>query len=205
MDRKKWMFIFAALGGIGGLACILQWAEIKPKDLWGWHVSLAVPHWLWLIIGLGLLGLSLLVSVSGLCSAVRGDRASNILRTENERLRTDYEILNEQFVKMAADFNRAVSTIGQLTAPKSSKLIIHSAIYAAWSGRGRRYDVTRFLRSIVTGDSLVFGPIESRRSRRSLAFRRRLRRLHRRKPFRKYCQRHRRRALPVDELHLRHQ
>jgi len=163
MDRKKWMFIFAALGGLGGLACILQWAEIKPKDFGGWHVSLAVPHWLWLVIGLGLLMLSLLVSVSGLYSSVRGDRANTILRTENERLRADYEILNGQFVKMTADFNRAVSTIGQLTAPKSSRLIIHSANYATWSGEGRRYDVTRFLRSIVTGDSLVFGPIENGR------------------------------------------
>lgn len=63
MDSKKWMFIFAALGGFGGLACIFQWAEIKPKDLWGWHLSLAVPHGLWLTFGMLLFAFSIGLSL----------------------------------------------------------------------------------------------------------------------------------------------
>ena len=47
------------------------------------------------------------------------------------------------------------------TAKKTSKLVISSASYSAWSGQGKRYDVTKYLRSIVTGDSLVFDRIEN--------------------------------------------
>jgi hypothetical protein len=42
-----------------------------------------------------------------------------------------------------------------------SKLVIHSANYAAWSGGGQHYDVTKFVRSTIRGDSLVFSPIEN--------------------------------------------
>jgi hypothetical protein len=42
-----------------------------------------------------------------------------------------------------------------------SKLVIHSANYAAWSGQGKSYDVTKYLRSIITGDSLVLDRIEN--------------------------------------------
>ena len=59
MAYKVSILIFAALGGIGGLACFLQWAEIKPKDLLGWHMSLALPHWLWLAFGLLLFAFSI--------------------------------------------------------------------------------------------------------------------------------------------------
>lgn len=48
-----------------------------------------------------------------------------------------------------------------LGTKKTSKLVIHSANYSAWSGKGKRYDVTKYLRSLVTGDSLVFDPIEN--------------------------------------------
>jgi hypothetical protein len=68
MDSKKWIFVFTALSGAGGLACILQWAEIKPEDLWGWHVSLAVPHWLWLAFGILLFVLSIGLSAYGIYS-----------------------------------------------------------------------------------------------------------------------------------------
>jgi len=37
-----------------------------------------------------------------------------------------------------------------------SKLVIHSANYRAWQGGGNTYDVTEFLRKIISGDSLVF-------------------------------------------------
>jgi hypothetical protein len=46
-------------------------------------------------------------------------------------------------------------------AKEPSKLVIQSANYAAWSGGGQRYDVTKFMRSIIRGDGLVFGPIEN--------------------------------------------
>lgn len=54
---------------------------------------------------------------------------------------------------------RRLSPTEKLKEP--SKLVIDSANYAAWSGRGARRDVTKFLRSIINGDSLVFGPIEN--------------------------------------------
>ena len=40
-------------------------------------------------------------------------------------------------------------------ASRSSKLVIHSASYAAFTGIGKDYDVTEFLRLIIAGDSLV--------------------------------------------------
>lgn len=48
-----------------------------------------------------------------------------------------------------------------LGTKNTSKLVIHSANYAAWSGGGQRCDVTKFIRSLIRGDSLAFGPIEN--------------------------------------------
>ena len=64
---------------------------------------------------------------------------------------------NAGLKKQLAELTETVATA------KTSKLVIHSANYAAWSGQGKRYDVTRFLRHIIAGDSLVFGPIENGR------------------------------------------
>jgi len=66
MEKQKWMFIFAALGGVGGLACVLQWAEIRPKDLLGWQMSQVIPHWLWLSFGLLLFAFSIGLSLYSL-------------------------------------------------------------------------------------------------------------------------------------------
>jgi hypothetical protein len=56
-NKDRLMFVFAALGGFGGLACILQWLGIAPKDLAMTNFSL--PHVLWLLIGIGLFAASL--------------------------------------------------------------------------------------------------------------------------------------------------
>ncbi|MGA8089640.1 MAG: hypothetical protein WCA10_20380 [Terracidiphilus sp.] len=56
--KETWIFIFAALGGFGGLACILQWLEITPKDL-SMTKLVGIPHVLWLITGLALFAASL--------------------------------------------------------------------------------------------------------------------------------------------------
>jgi len=63
MRYRNWMFGFGLVGALGGLACILQWAEIKPKDLLGWHMSLAIPQWFWLLFGFLLFSLSIGLSV----------------------------------------------------------------------------------------------------------------------------------------------
>lgn len=52
MLRKIGIFIAALLGAAGGLACVLQWLEIRPKDLWGGAMVVAIPHGLWLGSGL---------------------------------------------------------------------------------------------------------------------------------------------------------
>ena len=44
---------------------------------------------------------------------------------------------------------------------KPSKLVILSADYCAWNGAGENFDVTEFMRKIITGNSLVHGPIEN--------------------------------------------
>jgi hypothetical protein len=49
-------FLFQTLIGLGALACILVWAGIKPGDL---RMSLAWPHWIWLVSGLLLFAISL--------------------------------------------------------------------------------------------------------------------------------------------------
>jgi hypothetical protein len=60
---KLWNLIVSFCGALGGLACVLTWFGIKPQDLWGGHVSLAVPHWLWLLFGLMLFAFSIGLSV----------------------------------------------------------------------------------------------------------------------------------------------
>src|ERR1700679_476396 len=51
---------FTVLGGLGGLACILQWLGIKPGDL---QMTATIPHWLWLVCGLLLFGVSISLSI----------------------------------------------------------------------------------------------------------------------------------------------
>jgi hypothetical protein len=58
--RETWNSIFAAFGGIGGLACIFQWAGITPQDL---RMTTTVPHVLWLIVGLVLFAVSTTLSI----------------------------------------------------------------------------------------------------------------------------------------------
>ncbi|MGD0415278.1 MAG: hypothetical protein ABSA80_08005 [Terriglobales bacterium] len=48
------------------MACVLTWLGIKPQDLWGGNVSLAVPHWLWLFFAFVLFAFSIGLSAYGL-------------------------------------------------------------------------------------------------------------------------------------------
>jgi hypothetical protein len=77
MNTRRWLFVFAACSGIGGLASFLYWLGIKPKDLLGWHISLAIPHWLWLTLGLLLFAFSIGLSVYSLCQT----RLSGVTKT----------------------------------------------------------------------------------------------------------------------------
>jgi hypothetical protein len=56
---KLWSLIVGLCGALGGLACFLTWLGIKPQDLRGGHMSLAVPHWFWLLFGLALFAFSI--------------------------------------------------------------------------------------------------------------------------------------------------
>lgn len=118
MRYKTWIFVFTALSGLGGVACTLQWLEIKPKDVWGWHVSLTLPHWLWL---LGAIILFLAATAS-----------------------SGYSLYKSIGIQKVAT-----------SAKTRSRLDISSAVYSAIEGGGTAYDVTEFMRQIVTGDSLV--------------------------------------------------
>jgi hypothetical protein len=51
---------FTVLGGLGGLACILQWLGIEPGDL---HMTATIPHVVWLVLGLLLFGVSISLSI----------------------------------------------------------------------------------------------------------------------------------------------
>jgi len=46
--------------------------------------------------------------------------------------------------------------VGGLRRKEASKLVIHSANYRAFQGGGQAYDVSEFLRKIISGNSLVF-------------------------------------------------
>jgi len=54
------VLIFTALGGLGGLACVLEWLGIKPGDL---RMTTTIPHMLWLVFGLVLFSVSISLSV----------------------------------------------------------------------------------------------------------------------------------------------
>jgi hypothetical protein len=43
-------FVFQTVIFFGALSCILYWAGIKPRDLWGWNLN--VPHWPWLVVAI---------------------------------------------------------------------------------------------------------------------------------------------------------
>jgi hypothetical protein len=36
---ETWLFVFAALGGLGGLAGVLVWLEVRPKHVMAWFVQ----------------------------------------------------------------------------------------------------------------------------------------------------------------------
>lgn len=64
MDAAKsrvLQFAFNVTVGLGALACILQWAGIKPEDFR--RMTLPLPHWLWLLVGLILFAISLRDSI----------------------------------------------------------------------------------------------------------------------------------------------
>jgi hypothetical protein len=67
--RELATFIFFALGGLGGLACIFVWLGIKPEDL---RMTPTWPHVAWLIVGLFLFALSIGTSVWSLIRSTRG-------------------------------------------------------------------------------------------------------------------------------------
>ena len=54
--RESLLLTCAVLGGLGGLACILQWLEIKPGDL---RMTPTSAHWIWLVCGLLLFTVSI--------------------------------------------------------------------------------------------------------------------------------------------------
>jgi hypothetical protein len=65
-------FLYHLIILAGAVSCILVWAKIEPKDLRGWTLPLAFPHWPWLLaaialfaIGLSSSGYSLYRSLSG--------------------------------------------------------------------------------------------------------------------------------------------
>jgi hypothetical protein len=60
--KEKCMFAFSAFGGLGGLACVLQWLGITPRDL-SMTPPVTVPHILWLIVGMALFAMSLWLSL----------------------------------------------------------------------------------------------------------------------------------------------
>jgi hypothetical protein len=60
LKRENWLFLFAALGGFGGLAAILQYLNISPKNL---RMSPTPPHVLWLVGSLGLFAVSMILSI----------------------------------------------------------------------------------------------------------------------------------------------
>src|SRR5215510_14034300 len=84
MRYKAWIMFFTALGGLGGVACILQWLEIKPRDIWGWQVSLTLPHWLWLVMAFVLFGVSL--GTAGFAVLKQGRELEHLRQAPSEQM-----------------------------------------------------------------------------------------------------------------------
>ncbi len=53
-----WLLFFSGISALGGLACILEWLGIKPKDL-AMSQSIPVPHVLWLLLALTLFAIAI--------------------------------------------------------------------------------------------------------------------------------------------------
>ncbi|SRR6266576_3002481 len=150
MRYKSGMFIFTALSGLGGLAAFLQWLGIRPRDVWGWHVSLAIPHWLWLIVAVLLFAFSIGLSTYGL-----------YYNRQEERLKEIEAKIPQPVTVDGILAGLPKQTVTPPLSPPHSKLTIRSANYRAWKQGGEKFDVTDFLRKIVVSDSLVHGPIEN--------------------------------------------
>jgi hypothetical protein len=145
MDSKKWLFVFAALSGVGGLAGFLVWLDIKPKDLWWWHVSLVIPHWLWLALGLLLFAFSIGLSISVFFRKT----------IELKELKSDTIVLREELAKAKAEASGLASKVALL--PSESKLKIHRAIYGA--GGPTNVDITEKLQ--MADRDALFIPVDN--------------------------------------------
>jgi hypothetical protein len=152
MDGNNTVSIWGPIQGISGIICaifaLLLWAGITPSSILSWGrgaVKLEPrPYSIW--VG-ALFSMSLLIPALGSYTwysqhLIAGRVALSIL-------------------SLLVFLNWVLVWRSYHVAPEPPKLVIHSANYAAWSGRGARRDVARFLRSIINGDSLVFGPIEN--------------------------------------------
>ncbi|MFL6313757.1 MAG: hypothetical protein ACJ71W_16795 [Terriglobales bacterium] len=66
MGKDMWKFVYQIICALGAVSCILVWLGIKPSDIWGWRMSLVLPHWMWLAAAVVLFGLCLWSSLYSL-------------------------------------------------------------------------------------------------------------------------------------------
>lgn len=133
-----------------GLAFILVGGEEilrRPKEGW--------PIW---IPGLAL----------GLVALLFRDRSPRLLARLLAWFRAPKQLSvalaeNTELKKQLAKLTPSSTSVPALSEkPKElSKLIIHAADYRAWNGAGEKFDVTEFMQKIITGNTLVHGPIEN--------------------------------------------
>lgn len=143
--RGIWLFILEVFGLLAAMACILEWLEIKPKDLATTH---PLPHILWLLVALLLFGIGIGLSV---WSGIVQHRQINEAKRKNEEERRQIEESHTDEIRRfgierKAEIYRAVN---------SGNLAIHNADYRAIEGGGDHYEVSRCLRKLIRGDALL--------------------------------------------------
>ncbi len=136
MGYKVWIFIFSGLSGLGGVACILQWLHIEPKDMWGLHMSLAIPQWFWLLAAIALFVISFILSS---VIAVRSSREAAKLRGDLTNALAAQTAAENKIAQLEAEIKRKSSV-----AP-NPKLKITKAVYGA--GPNADIDITESLKN----------------------------------------------------------
>jgi hypothetical protein len=158
------VFLLAIITAYAGIVTILSYHGIKAKDI---KMPLSLPHWSVLVVGLLLLVVSVSVSGYYLWQSLV---VNSSLAREIEKWKADYSKREQDWKQRAAELVKRGGQVQQLqlaikeqkeeiaktrTQQRPSKLVVHSATYAAINGKGKTYNVTEFMQHIIAGDSLV--------------------------------------------------
>jgi hypothetical protein len=128
---RRFLYHFVILAG--ALSCILVWAKVEPKDLRGWTLPLAFPHWLWLLASFALFAIGLSSSGYSLYRSLRTAPSPPPIRelTTHEKLENEKTQLDNRITGLTRYING--DTYPKLPTDKRDQLdrqLLHMTEYS---------------------------------------------------------------------------